>query len=214
MADFAVWATAAEESLGWEPGAFMDAYMGNRREATESALEADPVAGAVRVLMEKQEQWAGTATELWQTLNELVDEDVRHTKAWPAAPNSLTGRLKRLAPALRGIGIEYGEDRSGTKGTRRKTLAKKEPAKDRQSRQDRQPGEDVLQNTHNATDDAGGVTDSSDDAPVEDRQYETPANVRVSDSSDSSDGDTRRGSNERGGWQGDPMRHYRRGGVA
>jgi hypothetical protein len=46
MADFAVWATAAEESLGWEPGAFMDAYTGNRKEATESVLEADPVAAA------------------------------------------------------------------------------------------------------------------------------------------------------------------------
>jgi hypothetical protein len=212
MADFAVWATAAEESLGWESGAFMDAYMGNRQEATESVLEADPVAGAVRGLVEKQGRWAGTATELWQTLNELVDEDVRHTKAWPAAPNSLTSRLKRLAPALRGIGIEYGEDRSGSKGTRQKTLTKKEPAKDRQSRQYRQFDEEVLQNNEKQTDDADGVTDSTDDAPVEDRQYETPANEGLSDSSDSSDDDARRDSNERGRWQGDPMRHYRRGG--
>ena len=69
MADFALWATAAESALGWKAGAFIDAYTGNRREATESALEADPVAGAVRALMQKQEQWNGTATELWQILN-------------------------------------------------------------------------------------------------------------------------------------------------
>jgi hypothetical protein len=134
MADFAVWATAAEESLGWGPGAFMDAYMGNRREATEGALEADPVAGAVCRLMEHRTEWSGTAGELWKVLGDLVDENIRHTEAWPAAPNGLSARLKRLAPALRGIGIEYGEGRSGSKGTRLKTLAKKEPAKDRQKR--------------------------------------------------------------------------------
>jgi hypothetical protein len=214
MADFAVWATAAEDALGWESGAFMGAYIGNRREATESALEADPVAGAVRVLMEKQERWAGTATELWQALNELVSEDVRHTKAWPAAPNSLTSRLKRLAPALRGVGIEYGEDRSGSKGTRLKTLTKKEPALDRQSRQDRQFRGEPLQNTQKAADSSDGSTDSSDDARSEDRQHESPANKGFSDSSDSSDGDLRRDSNQRGSWTGDPMRHYGRGGSA
>jgi hypothetical protein len=74
--------------------------------------------------MRDKQRWAGTATELWKALNELVDEDVRHTKAWPGAPNSLTNRLKRLAPALRDIGIEYGEERSGSKGTRLKTLTK------------------------------------------------------------------------------------------
>jgi hypothetical protein len=111
MADFAVWITAAENALGWEPGAFTETYTGNRQEATESALEADPVAAAVRQFMQNRQQWTGTATELWKILNELVDEDVRHTKAWPAAPNSLTNRLKRLAPALRGIGIDYEDAR-------------------------------------------------------------------------------------------------------
>jgi hypothetical protein len=162
--------------------------------------------------MERRERWAGTATELWQTLNELVDEGVRRTKAWPAAPNSLTGRLKRLAPALRGIGIEYGEERSGSKGTRQKTLTKKECAKDRQSCQDRQSGREDLQNTQKAADDADGSTDSLDDSRSEERQHESPANVSVSDSSDSSDGDTHSDSNQRSTWLNNPMRHYRQGG--
>ncbi len=67
MADFAVWATAAEDALGWERGAFMAAYAGNRAEATEDALEADPVAGAVRELMEDRDEWTGTAGELWES---------------------------------------------------------------------------------------------------------------------------------------------------
>src|SRR5262249_48386394 len=33
MADFAVWATAAETALGWERGSFLKAYSGNRAES-------------------------------------------------------------------------------------------------------------------------------------------------------------------------------------
>jgi len=212
MADFALWATAAEESLGWEAGAFMEAYAGNRREATESTLEADPVAAAVREFMQGRQTWTATATELWKALGDLVDEDVRHTKAWPAAPNSLTNRLKRLAPALRGVGIEYGEIRSGSRGTRLKTLTKKEPAKDRQNRQNRQAYGEALQNKEMTTDDTDAPADSSDDVLTADRQYESPANERVTDSSDDTDGVTRRDSS-RGTWAGDPMRHYGRGGA-
>jgi hypothetical protein len=212
MADFAVWATAAEEGLGWESGAFMAAYTGNRRDATETALEADPVASTVREFMRDKQRWAGTATELWKALNELVDEDVRHTKVWPGAPNSLTNRLKRLAPALRGIGIEYGEERSGTKGTRLKTLTKKEPVKDRQSRQYRQPYEEALQNKKKATDDADALADDADDTQTKHRQYERPANERVTDSSGDTDDDMQPHSKQ-ARWQGDPMRHYGRGGV-
>ena|SRR5215207_2343713 len=125
MADFAVWATAAESALGWEPGTFMAAYAGNRTEATENALEADPVAGAVRQFMADRAEWTGTITVLWQNLNELVDEDVRRTKAWPKAANALAKRLKRLAPALRAVGIEYSEpSRVGKAGSRMKKLRK------------------------------------------------------------------------------------------
>jgi hypothetical protein len=55
MADFAVWATAAEKSLGWDAGTFMAAYSGNRQEATDSALDADPVA-AVQAFMADKDQ--------------------------------------------------------------------------------------------------------------------------------------------------------------
>ena len=135
MADFAVWATAAEEALGWEDGAFMAAYAGNRKATADTALDADPVAGAVLELMKDHDEWTGNATELWTTLGELVDENIRHTKAWPGAPNTLTGRLKRLAPTLRGAGIEYDEDRSGR--NREKKLTKNKPAKDRHDRHHR-----------------------------------------------------------------------------
>lgn len=80
----------------------------------------------------------GSAGELWEALNELVGEGIRHTKAWPGAPNALSGRMKRLAPALRGIGIEYGDARlSGGERKRAKRLTKYNAAKDRPYRPDR-----------------------------------------------------------------------------
>ena len=151
MADFAVWISAAEKALPWEAGAFMSAYTGNRLEADELALDSDPLAVAVRDLMANRQRWGGTATELYAVLAELVDEDVRRSKSWPAAPNTLSNRMKRIAPALREAGIEYGDERtSGGSRTRRKTL-KKTSAEDRPSRPeygDRKDTRDGRDNEH------------------------------------------------------------------
>jgi len=174
MADFAVWATAAEESLGWHTGTFMAAYAGNRQEATDSALDADPVAGAVLDFMAGRDQWTGSATELWTALGELVDEGVRHTKAWPGAPNALTGRLKRLAPTLRGVGIEYGEDRSGR--SRKKVLAKNKPARDRHHRHHRHDEEFSAKESQMRGDGPGDGLTGGDGA---DRHNDGPAQKTV-----------------------------------
>jgi hypothetical protein len=122
MADFALWATAAEGALGWKPNTFMRAYARNRAEANDLALETDAVAGAVLELMEGQYEWSGNATELWNALGKKVDEPVRQTSLWPAAPQTLTNRLRRLVPALRRRGIEYLGERQGHERSRMKTL--------------------------------------------------------------------------------------------
>src|SRR4028119_965311 len=63
---------------------------------------------------------------------------IKHTKAWPGAPNALSARLKRLAPALRGIGIEYEDARlPGHERRRAKRLTKNYGAQDRPHRLDR-----------------------------------------------------------------------------
>ena len=187
MADFAVWATAAESALGWGEGSFLSAYTGNRDEATGSALDADPVAGAVLELMRKQDEWIGTATELWSALGELIGEDIRKTKIWPGAPNALVGRLKRLAPTLRGVGIEYGEDRG--KRSRKKVLTKNIGAKDRHHRHHRHPDEKPLQNDifsgdGPGDDDSGG----DDDDRHQDRHPEFPIPIGNSADGDDDDG--------------------------
>jgi hypothetical protein len=191
MADFAIWATAAEDALGWEPGAFMNAYSGNRAEATESALEADPVAISIRELMEDRDEWTGTAGELWEALNELVGEGIRHTKTWPGAPNALSGCMKRLAPALRGIGIEYEDARlPGGERKRAKRLRKNNAAKDRPHRPNRPAGGESPANRENQAGtipaDAG---QSRDDAGKMTVPEETPAKEYIRDDGDGRDDD-------------------------
>ncbi len=180
MADFAVWATAAESALGWKSGSFLQSYVGNREEATETALEADPVAGAVRVLMKDRSEWTGTAGELWKALNDLVDEDTRRTRVWPGAPNALSGRLNRLAPALRDIGIEYEEGRlPGGSRTKVKRL-KKASEKDRPDRPDRPNGQE---NPAKGGDGAGTIRQdtgrSRDDKASATVPVENPANGHI-----------------------------------
>lgn len=166
MADFAVWLAAAEEALPWEPGAFMEAYAGNRAEADEGALDNDPVAVAVRDLMADRAEWGGTATELYTAIAELVDEDVRRSRAWPSAPNSLSNRMKRIAPSLREAGIEYGDERApGGSRTRRKSL-KKTPETDRPGCPDRPVDEQGFGGCAGDTGKPEGDTrDGRDDGP-------------------------------------------------
>ena len=84
MADFALWATACETAV-WPPGTFGAAYVGNRDEAVDSIIEADPVGCAIRSLIGTRTEWTGTASDLLGALDEEVGEKVRKSKAWPSS---------------------------------------------------------------------------------------------------------------------------------
>jgi hypothetical protein len=108
MADFAAWVSAAELELGWEPGAFLAAYTGNRKAAVERALEADVIGEPVCRLVESGD-WRGSPTGLLDRLAAFAPEGVPKSRAWPAV-NKLRGRLRMLQPALRERGIEMDID--------------------------------------------------------------------------------------------------------
>ena len=113
MADFALWATACETAL-WPAGTFWSAYCGNRDEAVEGVIDADPIAAAVRAVMATRTEWTGTASDLLGALAEVAGERVAKSKTWPDSPRALAGRLRRAATFLRKIGIEIG---FGTRGS-------------------------------------------------------------------------------------------------
>ena len=122
MADFALWATACETAL-WSAGTFSAAYSGNRDEAVDSVIEADPVASTVRVWMATRGKWTGTASELLGALSDNAGETLRKAKTWPATPRSLSGRLRRAATFLRAVGIDIDFAKKGRKRTRMITIS-------------------------------------------------------------------------------------------
>jgi hypothetical protein len=126
MADFATWVTAAEEALGWEPGDFTRAYESNRMEASEALLENDPVATAIKGLLDRYPdgEWSGTSEKLLEKLNWRASEEIMRSKAWPKAPNHLSRHLNRIAPALKEAGIEYLQREEGREKRKIKTLRK------------------------------------------------------------------------------------------
>jgi Bifunctional DNA primase/polymerase, N-terminal len=110
MADFALLATACEKAATdalWDVGLFADAYAMNRASATQSVIEEDLVADAIRRLMARRsgELWEGGAAELLEELTKLVG-DVQQNKHWPKATNALARRMNKAGGVLRKIGIE------------------------------------------------------------------------------------------------------------
>lgn len=115
MADFALWATAAETAFGWPTGTFMAAYQGNRESANEVALEASVVARPLLDLLEANGDWTGSSGELLKVLEERQGDQTRKLAGWPKNPRSLSGHLKRLSPNLRAAGWVLDQDRSSKK---------------------------------------------------------------------------------------------------
>ena len=105
MADFAVWAVAAEPALKLGQGAFMRAYAGSQNVAHDIALESSVVASEIRSFLERETEWSGTAGELLERLNSLVQESTRRQRLWPKTARALSGVLRRLAPNLRAVGV-------------------------------------------------------------------------------------------------------------
>jgi hypothetical protein len=102
MADFAKLLAALDRTQGWNT---LADYTEATADANRDVLDSDPVARAVTALA-RQRPWQGTHDELLR----VITPD-RPDRDWPRSARGLAGRLKRLAPALRGqagVIIEHG----------------------------------------------------------------------------------------------------------
>lgn len=105
MADFAIWATACETKF-WPSGSFMAAYAANRAEANEDVIAASPVATAIIELLEAFPSWKGTAGALMGALTSIAENEIKNNHVyWPKTPKVLSEQVRRLAPALRLMGV-------------------------------------------------------------------------------------------------------------
>ncbi len=137
MADFAEWVTAAEPVLPWEKGYFLKEYFSNRDSLIDIALEADPVGTSVMELMKAYGEWSGTPTDLLRALNKIVPKILQRKNTWPKRPNTLSSRIRQVAPALRRKGIEVERSKSG----QRNITITKTAKKDGETAQTVQPGD-------------------------------------------------------------------------
>jgi putative DNA primase/helicase len=110
MADFARWVTAAEPGLGWPEGTIVGAYRKMQAEQTLDSFSEDPVAPLIPRLLGLAggDEWAGTASELFDALKKMTDT----THGFPRAPNALTAHLGRIAPLLRAKGYSFRSERT------------------------------------------------------------------------------------------------------
>ena len=102
MADFAHWAMACEGAL-FAKGTFDRAYKINRTGGVEDALEADPVASAVRTFMDGKTEWTGLTKQLLAALTEIAGDRVAKGRSWPKTERKLTDCLKTAVTFLRHV---------------------------------------------------------------------------------------------------------------
>ncbi len=118
LADFHCWGEAAEESFGFSPGEFAEAYRANRAAATEIALSSNPFVTALLAYLNREEtpnELEQTATELLKTVRKECGLFAPKQPGWPKSARVVSAILKRVAPNLRQIGVvaEQGHRGSG-----------------------------------------------------------------------------------------------------
>ena len=98
MADFHRVLAALDHVLGTSA---LDAYLEQRGRVAWEVVESDPLAQAIVDLISEEGEFQGTATELLRRL-----EPLKPPRDWPRSPRALSGRLRRLTPALRECGVD------------------------------------------------------------------------------------------------------------
>lgn len=111
MADVAQWVLACEQGLTYS-GGFMSAHEKNQYEAIEQGLDSSPVGSAIMELMDREDNWIGTPTELLDTLALIAGDRQTRSKSWVQSPKGLSNAIKRLTPSLRKMGITIEESRT------------------------------------------------------------------------------------------------------
>jgi hypothetical protein len=111
MLDFVKFGAAVENQLGLKKGEFVILCNQNHENANKIAIENNPIAILITQLMQKQNSWLGSATELLTDLYMLADEMTRRNPSFPKSSQKLSNYLDRLAPSflLEGIEIDKGD---------------------------------------------------------------------------------------------------------
>lgn len=108
MADFARVLAAVDQVKGWETS---ESYSDSARDAVADVLDGEPFAQAVVAMVDRAGPGGLTLTA--QQILDTVDTPDKPPKKWPKDATRAGGQLKRLAPALRTIGVEVDDSQRG-----------------------------------------------------------------------------------------------------
>jgi hypothetical protein len=113
MADFGLVLAAMDRVLGTTS---LELFLTQRGRIASDVVDDDPVGESVAALVTSEGEWIGPAGELLSKITPQAP-----AKGWPRNARGLAGRLKRLTPALRAVGVEIVAPAQADK-TRRWTI--------------------------------------------------------------------------------------------
>jgi len=86
----------------------LETYLGVADAVAEEVVEGDLVASAVRIFVQDRSEWTGTAGKLLEDLSPQLPD--RPPKGWPTSARAMAAALKKVAPALRSVGVAIDYD--------------------------------------------------------------------------------------------------------
>ncbi|MEU4954434.1 ATP-binding protein [Streptomyces lavendulae] len=116
MADFARVLAAVDQVQEWNT---LDSYLATSANVAGDALEGDPFGTAVIALVDRCGTWTGTAGQL---LEQLLPPGGIRPPSWPKDATRAGGKVKRLAPLLRTVGITVDDTQRSPDRQRHKLL--------------------------------------------------------------------------------------------
>ncbi|XQE82103.1 ATP-binding protein [Streptomyces microflavus] len=116
MADFARVLAAVDQVTGWQT---LPDYLAASSNVASDALEGDLFGSAVAALVTQAGAWTGTAAQL---LEQVQPPYEARPLDWPKDATRASGRVKRLAPLLRSVGITVDDTQRSRDRTRHKLL--------------------------------------------------------------------------------------------
>ncbi len=105
MADFTKLGEAMSQTMGNHPGTFLNLYIERRKESVLNILDSSPVAKAITGFVNSEKSHVGTVADLLGRLNSEVRGFFEEDTLWPKSARGLANEMRRLAPALRQLGI-------------------------------------------------------------------------------------------------------------
>ena len=124
LADWAEYAAAVYEGLGWGREQFLDDWAVIEETQHSTTLEGSPVA-AVLKFMEDRDYYEGTAGDLLDELKDTAEDmglNPRNNKAFPHASNWVWKKIRPVKPTLEGFGIRADQEPRGRGSDKRKVI--------------------------------------------------------------------------------------------